>query len=67
MDADEILKSEIPMEPERKSTQPPPSIIPELETDVADVRLEEDKQTGQQAGFQPYENIFKNGWNPVYC
>jgi len=50
VDADEILKSEIRMEPERKSSpQPPPSNLPELEdTNVADVRLEEDEQTGQQ-------------------
>ncbi len=59
MDADEILKSEIRMEPERKSSpQPAPSNIPELETNVADVRLEEDIQTGQQAGFKSYENIY---------
>ena len=58
MDADEILKSEIPMESERKSSpQPPPSTLEE--TNVADVRLEEDEQTGQQAGFKSYENIQK--------
>ena len=52
MDADEILKSEIPNEPEKRASQPPTSIPSELEVGVADVRLEEDNKTGEQAGLK---------------
>ena len=59
MDADEILKSEIPNEPEKRASQPPTSIPSELEVGVADVRLEEDNKTGEQAGLKSKENEWK--------